>query len=277
MKLYSVSDVFNAPWKCTTEAVWKKYPNEKQTSVKHIDVLDRRVTEDGRLLTTRLFGAELSFPSLIVSLLGLPDMCYSIEYSEMDLKSQTFILRTFNSTFSSFCSVDEKLVYSPSRDDPSRTELQQSYKVSAFNIPLAGRFEDTMIGDIKKNSAIGRSVVKNLVSTLSVENIIDRVTLELRELSQELALNANRIDDALSEKMAELAKDLDRASGMINNEIQHISHRVHSEMLQILDGLENELSQIADKVNLSQHGFEFESSKMGLLEAVMKAGITVNA
>merc|ERR1712168_1741145 len=50
MKLWSTNHIFSAPWKCTTEGVWKKYPNERQPHVKTIDVLDRHVTEDGRLL-----------------------------------------------------------------------------------------------------------------------------------------------------------------------------------------------------------------------------------
>jgi len=275
MKFWSINDVFSAPWGCTTEAVWKKYPNDDQPNVKSIDVLERRVTEDGRLLTTRLFGSQFSFPSLIVSLLGLPDMCYAIEYSEVDLKTQTMILRQVNSTFGSVLSVDETLVYTPSQENSNATHVNQSAKIGICGIPFPSYFEDMIIDNFGKNSSVGRSVVKRTVNTLGVENIIDKVTKELRELSHEMDITASRIDDTFSEKMAELAKDLDRASCMINDEIKNISSSLHSEMLQILNGLESELSQISVKVNLSKYGCTFESSKIGLLDAVMRAGITV--
>jgi len=276
MKFWSVNDIFSAPWRCTTEAAWKKYPNNEQTHVKCIDVLDRKVTPDGRLLTTRLFGSQFNYPKIIVSLLGLPEMQYVIEYSEVDLKTQTMILRQVNSTWSSVLSVDETIVYTPSRENVDFTHVDQSAKISISSIiPWASHFEGTIVNGFEKNSAVGRSVVQKTVNTLTVEVLIDKVTQELREISQEIDTATNLIDNMLSEKMAELAMDLDRASGMINNEIQYISTNLQSEMLQIIDGLERELSQISVKVNLSEFGCTFESSKTGLLDAVMRAGITL--
>jgi len=274
MKLWSINDVFSAPWRYTTEAVWKKYPNDEQPHVKSIDVLERRVTDDGRLLTTRLFGSHFSFPSLIVQMLGLPEMSYAIEYSEVDLKTQTMTMRTINSTFGSVLLVDEKLVYTRNPQNPAQTHLTQSAKIGISGIPFPSYFESMIVDNFGKNSAVGRGAVQKMVSTLGVENIIDCVTKELRILSQEVDTAANRIDDKLSEKLTELAKDLDRASCMVNDEIKHISHRLHSEMMQVLNGLEHELSHISVKVNLSQHARTFESSRSGLVEAVMKAGIT---
>jgi len=274
MKFWSVNDVFSAPWRCTTEAAWKKYPNDEQTHVKSIDVLDRRVTDDGRLLTTRLFGSQFNYPRLITSLLGLPEMQYAIEYSEVDLKTQTMILRQVNSTWSYVLSVDESIVYTPSRENSNLTNVNQSAKISINNriIPMPGYFENMIVNNFEKNSAVGRSVVQKTVSTLGVGVMIGKVTQELRELSEEIDTTAI---DLLSDKMSELAKDLDRASSMINNEIQCISSNLQSEMLQIIDNLETELSQISLKVNLSKYGCTFESSKSGLLDAVMRAGITV--
>jgi len=277
MKFWSVNDVFSAPWRCTTEAAWKKYPNDEQTHVKSIDVLDRKVTADGRLLTTRLFGSQFNYPRLITSLLGLPEMQYAIEYSEVDLKTQTMTLRQVNSTWSYVLSVDESIVYTPSKENTNLTNVNQSANISINNriIPMPGYFENMIVNNFEKNSAVGRSVVQKTVSTLGVGVMIGKVTQELRELSEEIDTTAIRSYDLLSEKMAELAKDLDEASSVINNEIQSISSNLQSEMLQIIDGLETELSQISLKVNLSKYGCTFESSKTGLLDAVMRAGITV--
>ena len=108
----------SAPWKQTTEAVWKKYPNEQMPNVEFIDVIDRKITDDGKLLTTRLFGSQFIFPQLITTLLGLPEMCYAIELSEVDLKTQKMTLQMINYTFGSVLTVNEKLVYSASKTNP---------------------------------------------------------------------------------------------------------------------------------------------------------------
>jgi len=278
MKLWSTNHIFSAPWKCTTEGMWKKYPNERQPHVKTIDVLDRHVTEDGRLLTTRLFGTRFSFPSLIVQLLGLPDMCYAIEYSEVDLKTQTMTLRMINSTFNSVLSVDEVLVFKPNRDNPLETHLKQSARIGIHGIPFSGYFEDMLVDNFSNNSKVGRGAVEMVVSTLAVGNIITGVTKELQLLSQEVD---NLVDDAMSgsigERMADLAKELDRASGMINEEMRLFSDKLHADLLQVVSSLETELSQISVKVNLTEVSCAFESSRLGLLEAVMQAGIAVEA
>jgi len=279
MKLWSINHVFSAPWRQTCEAVWKKYPNDQQPNVKTIDVLDRKVTADGRLVTTRLFGSQFAFPSLIVSLLGLPDICYAIEYSEVDLSTQTMTLRMINSTFGSVLSVDEKLVYTRNPADPlNETVLKQGARISISGIPFTGYFEDMLVSRFDDSSKVGRSAVQNVVNTITVENILKTVTKELQQLSHEVDSAANRIDDAfsISEKMAELSKDLDRASGMINTEIKCFSDKLQSEFEQILRTLENELSQISVKVNLPEScGRAFESSNIRLFEAVVKAGIPV--
>lgn len=275
MKLWSINHIFNAPWKHTSEAVWKKYPNDQQPNVKTIDVLDRKVTADGRLVTTRLFGSQFAFPSLIVSLLGLPDICYAIEYSEVDLKTQTMSLRMINSTFGSVLSVDEKLVYTPNPLNSNETILKQGARINISGIPFTNYFEEMLVSRFDASSKIGRSAVQKVVNTITVENILNAVTKELHALSCEVDAAANRIDDVLciSEKMSELAKDLDRASGMINTEIKCFSDKLHSELEQIIRSLESELSQISVKVNLNEFGPAFESSKTGLLEAVVRAGI----
>lgn len=88
-------------------------------NVAHIDVIERRITEDGKLVTTRLFGSHFSFPYLITQLLGLPEMCYAIEHSEVDLANQKMTMRTVNYTFGSVLMAREKLVYSSSKDNPN--------------------------------------------------------------------------------------------------------------------------------------------------------------
>jgi len=280
MKLWSSDFVFNAPWNQTTEAVWKKYPNEQQPNVVHIDVIERKVTGDGKLLTTRLFGSHFHFPQLITTLLGLPEICYAIEFSEVDLKTHKMTLRMINSTFCSVLSVNEKLVYTPSSEDPNRTYLKQTAKVHINGIPFTSYFEDMIVSRFDATSKLGRTAIQDVLNNITIQNILNTVTSELRQLSLEMDNAASKLDCTfnIAEKMEELSKDLDRASSMINTEIKDFSNKLESEILQLLQSLENELSQISIKVNLDELGVvDFESSKVGLFEAVMNAGISVKS
>lgn len=284
MKLWSSDCVFKAPWKQTTEAVWKKYPNGEMPNVRHIDVLDRKVTPEGKLLTTRLIGSEFNFPQLITSLLGLPAMCYAIEYSEVDLKLQKMTLQTLNSTFCSVLSVNEKLTYAPSTENPNETVLKQTAKVHINGIPFTDYFENMIVNRFDSTSAVGRKALQKVLDTLTIENILNRVTSELRQLSHEVDCTTCRLKDVfcISEKMEELSQDLNRASSMINSEFQYYSDKFQAEVTQLLQSLDNELSQISIKISvsdleedLSQYGDELMTSKVGLFEAVVNAGISL--
>jgi len=279
MKLWSSNFVFSAPWNRTTEAVWKKYPNDEMPNVKHIDVLDRKVTEDGRLLTTRLIGSEFNFPQLIVKLLGLPEMCYAIEFSEVDLKTQKMTLRTINSTFCSVLSVNERLVYTPNRDCPNQTCLKQGAKIHIKGIPFNTYFEDMIVYGFESTSALGRKALQNVLNEITIESILNTIANKLQELSHDIDTAANKFDNAFNilERMGELSKDLDRAGCMINTEINNFSNRLHSELSQLLQSLDNELSTIEVKINLPEHFRDLESSKIGLFEAVMDAGLSAKS
>jgi len=73
--------------------------------------LDRKVSEDGQLCTTRIFGTNWNFPSLLATILGLPEMCYAVEHSIVDLKHEKMTLKMINYTFWGILAVEETLVY----------------------------------------------------------------------------------------------------------------------------------------------------------------------
>merc|ERR1719447_150882 len=101
--------------------------------------------------------------------------------------------------------MDETVRYTPDKQNSNLTQLKQSARIGISGIPFNGYFEGLIVDGFWKNSAVGRSVVLKTVKTLGVENIIDGVTNELRELSRDIDTTASRLEDTLSEKMAELA------------------------------------------------------------------------
>lgn len=275
MKLWTSNFVFKAPWSQTTEAVWKKYPNEQMPNVLHIDVIEREVTQNGKLRTVRLFGSTFNFPQLIVSILGLPEMCYAIEESEVDLQTQKMTLRTTNWTFSSVLSVKEKLVYTPNTENMNETYLKQGAKVHINGIPFTSYFENMIIDRFDATSKLGRQAMQHVLNKITVENILNTVTNELKQLSQDIDTATSRFN--IAQKIEELSRDLDRVSGVINSEIQHFSNKLQTELLQLLHSLDTELSQISIKIKNSEWIDDRELSTDSLYEAVMKAGISVKS
>jgi len=271
MKLWSSDFIFHAPWKQTTEAVWKKYPNELNPNVLTIDVIDRTITDDGRLLTTRLFGSRFSFPQLIVKLLGLPEMQYAIEFSEVDLKSQKMTQRTVNYTFGSVLTVNEKLVYSINKDNPNETHLKQGAKIHINGISFANYFEQMIVDTFDATSHKGRQAVQNVLNVITVENILDAVANELNELKSDIDNAVNKFDSEynITERVLELTKDLETASDMINDEIQSFSSKLQTEFLELANNLDSELSRVVISLEIPE-----QDSKVGLYEAVKQAGIS---
>jgi len=278
MKLWSSDFVFSAPWKQTTEAVWKKYPNDDMTNVAHIDVIERKITKDGILVTTRLFGSHFSFPYIITQLLGLPEMCYAIEHSEVDLTNQKMTMRTVNYTFGSVLMAREKLVYSPNKDNPNETHLKQGAKVQIngkLNGKFASYFEQMLVDGFDSTSKVGRRALQKVLNTITVENILNTVKLELEELSSNMDEAVTKFDveyTNITEKVIELSKDLEAASDMLNSEIQSFSNKIHTEFIQLITSLNSELTEVVIKLNLPES--EFNLSNIRLCDAVIQAGIS---
>ena len=59
---------FNShPWETVTKAAMQKYPNPMNPSVFGVDVLDRRIDNQGRLHSKRLLSTEWGLPSIVTS------------------------------------------------------------------------------------------------------------------------------------------------------------------------------------------------------------------
>lgn len=80
--------------------------------MKAIDVIDRHIDEEGRLVTKRVMGTQWNLPSWAIYILGLQDMCYGFEYTVVDPKAKTMTLKGRNLTFSGIVGIEECLEYS---------------------------------------------------------------------------------------------------------------------------------------------------------------------
>lgn len=271
MKYWSSEHNFSHPWNKVTEAAWRKYPNEQNTNVVAIDVIDRKCSSDGVLHTTRIFGSHWNLPKLITSLFGMPEMCYAVEHSEVDMKNEKMTLKMVNYTFWGMLACEETLVYEPNKENRSETSLTQSAKISVNGIQFSNYFEGFIVNNFEANSVKGRSALEQVLSKIKIEGMLDAVEYELNELSSEI----DKIDSEfhVSERLQKLGKELEDAASFINSEIHQFSSKITSELEQLVKILDNQLNQISIEV-----GVKCDSNKHvsgSLTDAVKQAGITV--
>merc|ERR1712059_128629 len=208
MKLWSSEYIFRHPWNTVTEACWRKYPNEMNPNVKAIDVVDRKITDDGRLLTTRIFGSHWNLPTLITSLLGMPEMCYAVEHIEVDPKVKRMTLKMINYTFMGLMAVEETVVYEPSISDPNITLMTQGAKISVTGVSFKDYFDGVIVNNFSSNSSNGR---------LALEQVI------AKKVNFEFTQFVNKIDQELSQIHISVTPTLEAA---VSSEISGGSSRL---------------------------------------------------
>ena len=79
----------------------------------------------------------------------------------------------------------------------------------------------------------------------------------------------------LTQKLKLLGEDLDKATDIINSEMEQVSSKISTEFSQLINSLTNELDQITIKVSTTSYHNESNTTHFGLSEAVRKAGISV--
>jgi len=214
MKIWSTEHIFNHPWEKVTAAAWRKYPNELNPDVKQIDVYERDVTKDGKLVTKRVFGNTMMLPALLGQLLGLPDMCYAIEHITVDPVAKTMTLRMLNHTFCGILSCNEKLVYRQSTDDENVTVLEQSANINVTGISFQNYFENLIVKGFDKNCVKGRQAIENVVGLINTEmdELVKTFDTEVQELSRSFDKKLQTLDT----EVKELSRNFDKAISTIS-------------------------------------------------------------
>jgi len=213
MKFWTSEHTFSHPWDKVVQAAWRKYPNPMNSSVKTIDVLDRRVDEHGVMHTQRLLTSgtnRWNIPHWVQSFLGSPQLMYAREHSMVDPKLQTMVLKTRNITFGSYLTVDEQLVYSPHPSNSDHTLLRQEAVVLVQGVPLSSYVESMLTNMISSNANKGRQ---------AMEWVIQKINEEIKELSakaatstDEFLLNTKRSIDDITNTAKKSMDDLSSAA-----------------------------------------------------------------
>lgn len=129
------------------------------------------------------------------------------------------------------------------------------------------------------NSVKGRTAIEQVVNKIKIENILDTVTEELKELKTDIDNATTKLNNEyhVTEKLDELADDLDKASNLINTELSKFSSFLSEEFHQLITRLSTELDQITVRVGNIDSDCSTTTAlpRINLTDAVKKAGIGV--
>ncbi|KAK5138302.1 hypothetical protein LTR08_003363 [Meristemomyces frigidus] len=161
MKLYSSSHDFAYSWDEVSTCNWRKYCpwNDKSTHVIAVDTLARSLDPETHILRTeRLITCKQSAPKWLQSMFGSSDVSHVYEVSYVDAKAQTVTMCSQNMTWSELMSVQEKVVYRPSKR-AGYTTFEQSAKIIALCggwQKIKNGIEEFSIARFRENAAKGR-------------------------------------------------------------------------------------------------------------------------
>jgi len=169
VKLFSTEHVFQHPFERVTSAFWRKYPNDAAAHVKSIDITDRRVDEQGRLITNRIMSCESALPSWARHA-GLPSACFVAESSVVDPAARKMVVKSSNLSGASILVVEETCTYSQHPTAASATHYRQEAKITAFLPFISSKFEAYSLANLHAKSKEGMQVVESLCQRIQASS-----------------------------------------------------------------------------------------------------------
>jgi hypothetical protein len=172
VQLFSVEHTFLHPFERVTSAFWRKYPNEAAQHVRAIDITDRRMDQQGRLITNRIMSCHSALPSWLRAA-GLPQNCFVAETSVVDPRTRTMVVKSSNLSGASLMVVEETCTYQAASSAPhAATHYKQEARITAFLPFLAGKFESYSVANLHAKSAEGMAVVEKLCQRIQRDGVL---------------------------------------------------------------------------------------------------------
>jgi len=236
MKFWQSSHVFQHPWSTVTQAFWRKYPNDFQTSVYGTDVIERYVDSEGKLHSKRIIMSDWNIPSFMKFFFG-EARGYAVEYSIVDPVEQTLTLRSQNINAVSMFAMREEIAY---KGVGETTQLDHTARfVFSVSRIVDDAAENWLVGTITEAARKGLMAMESI--TVKVEDemqcalsAIDDISTETMRSVDCFATDAlSAIDDIIStETMRSVEKSIDSsitdAEKFIDSSIEYIDSSVDS-------------------------------------------------
>lgn len=173
VKIFNETSTFQHPWSVVTTAFWRKYPNKYALHVQSVDTFDRKVDDQGNLVTNRIISFKNNLPSWMPSYLaqGMSHV-YTVETSVVNPSKEEMVVKSVNITGSSLVTCEETLTYSTHPTEKNTTVYKQEAVIKAFMPMLSSRFENHSFQNLCKKSKEGIEVIENISSTIKEEGVM---------------------------------------------------------------------------------------------------------
>lgn len=125
MKYYETTTTFNYSWDQVVQGYWNRYPNPHSSHVLSEDTIERSVTGNGQLHSKRLLTKTNPVPKWGERFYNSKSVKI-VEESIVDPAQRSLTTYTRNVAFTKVMSVVEKVVYTPSPDNPGQTVAVRS-------------------------------------------------------------------------------------------------------------------------------------------------------
>ncbi|KAG9314608.1 PRELI-like family-domain-containing protein [Chiua virens] len=165
MKFFSQSFVYDDPWSIVSLAFFLRYPNPYASHVISCDVVDRRQTDAGSLLTTRLILKRGSLPRWAPQGIISRTDSWVIEESEVDPFGKVVRCRTKNLDHVKVMQIEETQLFHQSQDGRT-VQTTEAYITSKFGWGLTKRIESHGLARFKahvQRSRQGVSLMMDLI------------------------------------------------------------------------------------------------------------------
>ena len=161
MKIFSSHHEFDYSWEEVSTNNWRKYCpwNDQSSHVIGVDTLSRTLDPKTNILRTeRLISCKQTAPQWVRSFFGSHDTSLVYEVSYVDPAAKKVTMCSQNMTWSELLSVQETVVYTPSRTS-GKTTFDQHAKIIALCggwQKIKNTIEDVTVERFRQNAVRGR-------------------------------------------------------------------------------------------------------------------------
>jgi len=227
MKFWQSSHTFQHPWSTVTQAFWRKYPNDFQSSVYGTDVIERYVDAEGKLHSKRLIISDWNIPSFMKFFFG-ETRGYAVEYSIVDPVEETLTLRSQNINAVSMFAMREEISYK-SVGETTRLNHEAKFVFTVSRI-FDDAAENWLVGTITEAARKGLMAMESI--TVKVEEEMQSALSAIDDISSETMRSvdcfATDAKKSIDSSITDAEKFIDSSIEYIDSSIEYIDSSVDS-------------------------------------------------
>lgn len=219
MKIFESQHYFNYSWEQVTAANWQKYPNELAAHVVSVDILNRHIDPDTKIMRTeRLIACKQPIPRWLRAIVGGDEYSFVRELSEVDLVNKTLIMKSANMTMCNLLLVKETVTYKPDPGMESmRTQFTQEAEFTAFLSfkSICNKLEEWSVERFGQNALVGKKGFESVLKTLThkwdesgvlVKDVGSTIMKELDEVNDKTQELVNDVTEKTSSVLSEVSR-----------------------------------------------------------------------